>query len=186
MLESTLIPGSFLISPPSMSDTRFTNSVVMLAHHQDTSIGFCVNKPLKHTFKDIISELDIDVTIDPTIFWGGPVSQSTVWMLHDNSWNHPASISIDENWNMLSHITMFNQFNDSNKPDNFKIVMGCSSWAPDQLESELRGDPPWSQNHSWLVLKKPNPSLLIDIDTADLWKVATDLCVKQSVAQLMT
>lgn len=186
MLGSVLSPGNFLISPPSMSDSRFAKSVVMLTHHSDTSLGFCINKPLKHSFKEVIRELDIDLTFDPTVFWGGPVNQSTVWMLHDNSWTHPASIQINETWNMISHITMFNNFNDDYKPAHFKIIMGCSSWAPDQLESELRGDPPWSQNHSWLVLKDPSPSLLTDIDGEDLWKVTTDLCVKQSVSQLMT
>lgn len=185
MLDLGLVPGNFLISPPSMADSRFTNSVVMLTHHHESSLGFCMNKPLRHSFKEVISELDIDISFDPKIFWGGPVNQSTVWMIHDNSWHHPSSISIDEHWNMLSHITMFNHFNDNHRPEDFKILMGCSSWAPDQLESEIRGDPPWNQNQSWLVLKKPNPSLLTDIDTDDLWKVTTDLCVRQSVSQLM-
>lgn len=169
-----------------MSDYRFTQSVVMLTHHQDISLGFCINKPLKHNFREIVSELDVAISFDPTIFWGGPVNQGTVWMIHDNSWKHPASIAIDQNWNMLSHITMFDNFNDYSKPEHFKIVMGCSSWAPEQLESEMRGDPPWSPNHSWLVLRSPPPSLLIDIDSIDLWKISTDLCLKQSVSQLMT
>ena len=186
MLDIGLAPGNFLISPPSMADSRFTQSVVVLTHHRDTSLGFCINKPVKHSLREIVSELDIDISFDPTVFWGGPVNQSTVWMLHDNSWTHPAIIAIDENWNMLSHITMFDNFNDSYKPEYFKIVMGCSSWAPEQLESEMRGDPPWSQNHSWLILRSPPLSLLTEIDSADLWKVSTDLCLKQSVSQLMT
>jgi len=186
MLDLGLEPGNFLISPPSMSDSRFAKSVVMLTHHSDTSLGFCLNKPLKHSFKEVISELDIDISFDPSVYWGGPVNQSTVWMIHDNSWTHPASIAIDDTWNMLSHITMFNNFHDNDRPENFKIVMGCASWAHQQLESEMRGDPPWSPNQSWLVLRKPTPSLLTDIDTDDLWKVTTDLCVKQSVSQLMT
>ena len=169
-----------------MADSRFTQSVVVLTHHRDTSLGFCINKPVKHSLREIVSELDIDISFDPTVFWGGPVNQSTVWMLHDNSWAHPASIAIDEHWNMLSHITMFDNFSDGYKPEYFKIIMGCSSWAPEQLESEMRGDLPWSQNHSWLILRSPPLSLLTEIDSVDLWKVSTDLCLKQSVSQLMT
>jgi putative transcriptional regulator len=181
-----LAAGDWLVSPPSMKDPRFANSVVMLTYHNDNSLGFCLNKSLKHRFNDVVGTLSINLNPEPEIFWGGPVNQNTVWMIHDDTWGHPASIAIDENWNVLSHVTMFDDFNDDHKPNDFKILLGCSSWAPNQLISELRGDPPWNQNHSWLILKKPDPSLITEIDPEDLWKIATDLCLRQSVSQLMS
>ena len=179
-------PGDFLIAPPKMIDSRFSNSVILITHHAASSLGFCINKSLSHTLSEIIAEYNLDIPIDPMIYWGGPVSQNTVWMIHDNSWSHPSSLKIDDTWNVISHATMFNDFCNDNIPEQFRIVMGCASWAPEQLNSELRGDPPWSSNHSWLVLKEPDPGLISNIDPTDLWKVSTDLSLKQSVSQLMS
>jgi putative transcriptional regulator len=179
--------GDWLVSPPSMQDTRFVKVVVMITHHSETSLGFCINKNLKHRFCEVVgNSIAINLVPEPEVFWGGPVNPTTVWMIHDNTWNHPSSININKDWNILSHVTMFDGLNDEHKPKDFRIILGCASWAPYQLESELRGEPPWTKDHSWLVLKQPDPSLLTSVDPDDLWKVATDLCLRQSVSQLMS
>jgi len=179
--------GDWLVSPPNMQDRRFAESVIMITHHNETSLGFCLNKNLRHSISDVVgSSISVNLDPEPEVFWGGPVSPTTVWMIHDNAWSHPSSININDDWNIISHITMFDNLNDECRPQDFRIVLGCASWAPHQLEFELRGEPPWRKDHSWLVLKQPDYSLLTDIDPDDLWKVATDLCLKQSVSQLMS
>jgi putative AlgH/UPF0301 family transcriptional regulator len=74
-----------LIAPPAIPDQRFRKAVIMLTHDtQQGSFALCVNKPTNHTLQDILDDNDIDANLNFPLYWGGPVSQGTVWMLHDS------------------------------------------------------------------------------------------------------
>lgn len=179
-------PTDLLIAPPSIPDARFRNSVIMLTHTTDQgSFGLCVNRPLEHTIQDLM--LTVDVIIDPEVnwplYWGGPVSPTTVWMLHSSDWYlEEATQEIDHQWSMTSNIRMFELLAQGDIPQQFRIVCGYCAWAADQLERELEGLDPWQSKHSWLVANNLGPEWLFEQPVEELWSNSTTVSAHQAVA----
>lgn len=177
-----LIPGDVVIAPPRMQDTRFTKAVIMLTHfRRGATFGLCVNKPSHHTAADLTPELDIDLPVDIPLYWGGPVHPQTIWMLHSSEWQLEQTVEINEHWSMTSHTTMFHHLADGDWPNYFRITFGFCGWARGQLASELRGDPPWTPDSSWLTWQGPDNSKLLEVDPHDLWRVGTEQSSHQAV-----
>lgn len=168
-----------------MADTRFRESVIMLTHHRQHSVGFVLNKPTETGLREIVAPLGINLIRDWPVYWGGPVAASTVWILHDSGWQHPHSVAITDQWMMLSHVTMFDQFVDLSLPLHFRIFIGCASWAPEQLMMEIQGEPPWSPDTSWLTLKDPDQEMVLREDVDSHWSEATDQCVRAFTDQCL-
>lgn len=173
-----------LIAPPGLPDPRFRNTVLMLTHnHTQGSFALCVNKPTKYTLDTVIEASDMDIDHVPRIpvYWGGPVSSNSLWMIHSAEWGTPHTVALDKQWAMTSDVEMFQHIADCDYPRHFRIVMGYCSWGPSQLRTELEGIPPWNKQHSWLVAQNLGPSWLLDQDPEDIWASATTLSSHQAV-----
>lgn len=183
MLNRDLAPGDLLIAPPSMQDSRFARSVIMLTSVGMITSGFVLNRATDHSVNDLVSKMNLDLDEEIPVYWGGPVSPNTVWMLHDPDWQHDQTVQINEHWSATSHLSMFHHINDGDRPQRFRVFIGCASWAPGQLDHELEGTPPWTQNSSWLTVHRPDPDCLLDSDGDDLWTQATGMSRQQAVDQ---
>lgn len=173
-----------LIAPPAMPDPRFRRSVLMITHdHESGSFALCVNRPTEHTLVDVLRDSDIDIIAPPAIpvYWGGPVSTNSLWMVHSTDWVTDASAMISSAWAMTSSESMFHSLADGDCPKHFRIVMGYCSWAAGQLEAELNGQGPWQKQNSWLVAHNLGPEWLLEQPVEDLWTGATTLCSHQAV-----
>lgn len=176
--------GDILISPPNMPDPRFKNTVLLLTHDsEDGSFALCVNRPTKHLVSELVPDLDLQ--LDIPLYWGGPVSSQTVWMLHDRDWSVPNTLEVNEDWSMTSSLAMFHHLADNDRPKRFRIMYGYCSWAADQLQQELQGIRPWKRENSWLVAHGPDPEWLFDVEEDKLWPSAASLCANQAVASWM-
>lgn len=173
-----------LIAPPAMPDSRFRNSVLMLTHNNHSgSFALCVNKSMGFTLDEILEDSDIAVDNPPRlpVYWGGPVSSNSLWMVHSPDWVSEGTVMISSAWAMTSSAEMFHNLADGDCPRHFRIVMGYCAWAPDQLYKELNGLGPWKRQHSWLVAQNLGPEWLLDQPSEDLWAAATTLCSHQAV-----
>ena len=178
----TLDSSDLLIAPPKMPDLRFRKTVLMLTHeHENGMTALCVNKPTTHTLADIAREINLDVNINFPLYWGGPVNHGTIRMLHSNEWSIDSTLELNDQWSMTSNIAMFHHLADQDTPKFFRMMFGFCTWAPGQLEAELKGTPPWHHESSWLVAKNPGPEWLFESDPSQLWESATDLCSHQAV-----
>lgn len=176
------LPGDLLVAPPAMVDSRFEKTVLFLTHNNDVgSLAFCLNKQTDHTVNYILKEINIQLENNIPLFWGGPVNQNTIWMLHSKDWKIENTIDINKDWSLTSHVSMFHCLADGDEPEKFRVFFGQSSWGPGQLRGELEGDPPWSKNHSWLVVKKPNSDWLLQTSPKNLWISSTTLCGEQAI-----
>jgi len=175
--------GNLLISPPSMTDDRFDQSVLLLTHHKNEhgSFALCVNKPTQFTISEIADELELNGLPHYPLYWGGPVTQSSIWMLHSPEWSGTNTKNINENWSLTSHDSMFYHIADGDAPKYFRFMHGFCSWAPEQLESELKGNPPWTPKSSWLVAEDPGAEWLLECPEETMWEHATELCSSQAV-----
>ena len=188
MLDSTsrLIKGDCLIAPPRMQDSRFTKSVIMLTHFKSgAAFGLCLNKLSSHTVADLSPEIDCEMPHDVPLYWGGPVSAQTIWMLHSRDWNLDSTVEINEHWAMTSHVSMFHHLADGDRPRHYLMTFGFCGWSEGQLEAELRGSPPWTVESSWLTWRQPD-SHILQVDSSELWRVATEQSAHQAVSHWMT
>ena len=179
--------GDLLVSPPNIPDPRFNKSVILLTAHQNSegSFGLCINKPTEYSINDIIEPLSLQLDNDITVYWGGPMSSHTVWMIHEPGWAVNNTMVINEHWSLTSHESMFHHLADGDYPERYRFIIGHASWAPNQLEGEVNGESPWSHKHSWLIVKNPDPNWLVNIEIDKLWTGATGLCSQQTVLHWM-
>lgn len=179
--------GDLLIAPTTIPDSRFRDTVIMLCQHgPGGAMGLCLNKPSNHTLADLSQELEITLNPDTPIYWGGPVSPRTIWMLHSSEWSlDEHTVEINEEWSMTSNTRMFYHISDGDMPNRFRFMHGYAAWAADQLEAEVKGEHPWKPQHSWLIAQKPDPEWLFDMEENQLWAASASLCANQAVAQWM-
>lgn len=183
----TVNAGDLLIAPPNMLDPRFKSSVMLITHHDpDMSMGLCLNRITEHTLRSILEPIKLDLDIDPEIYWGGPVAQNTVWMLHDNGWRVDNTVKVNKDWSVTSHPHMFHLMADGNWPEKFRIMIGHAGWAPGQLEREVLGQEPWDHNHSWLIASNPDPGWILGCEPNQMWSMACSFCGQRAIETWMT
>jgi len=177
MLKAT----DLLIAPPELPDSTFRSAVILLMSHgtDQGSLGLCVNKTLDLS----VSNLDLGHGryIDAPIYWGGPVSRNTLWMLHSTEWTLNETVELSDSWAMTSNMEMFAAMADGFIPNQFRLFSGYCSWAPGQLDMELAGQHPWNPRHSWLTACSMGPEWMFELPPEDLWASATTLCCHQAV-----
>ena len=177
-----LEPGDLLVAPPTIVDSRFSKTVLLLTHYSEIgALALCVNRSTEHKINEILKELDIQLDNNIPLFWGGPVSPNTIWMLHSKDWKVETTIEINDDWNLTSHVSMFHHLADGDTPNHYRVFFGQASWGPGQLMGELEGDPPWSKQHSWLTVHNPKPDWLIQTEPRNLWIESTQICGEQAV-----
>ncbi len=155
--------GDFLISEPFMNDPIFGRTVVYLCEHNDDgSFGFIINRPTEVKVSDI---LDIATFCNETVFVGGPVEQNTLHFILRGDKGIEGSVEIAEDiyWggnfdHLLSKIE-----NKVIASEDVRFFVGYSGWSDGQLDAEM-------EEGFWIVQKKPNPSLLFDLESEQQWR----------------
>jgi putative transcriptional regulator len=177
--------GDLLVAPPQVQMGAFNETVILMGTVEpDGAQGWVMNRGTGHCLSEIVKDMGITLINDPELYWGGPVSPHTVWLLHDPGWSMSNTRQINEHWAVTSNEAMFHHIADGDAPRYFKIMLGYSGWAQDQLKDELQGEPPRKHNHSWLVLREPDTEWLAERDETELWREAIALSVQQTVDQL--
>lgn len=178
--------GDLLISPPNMPDPRFNRSVMFVTHHNSQgAYALCVNRATSHSLNEIVKPLGLNFQQDQPLYWGGPVSLSTVWMLHDRDWSVSNTMQINDHWNITSHEEMFHHLYKGHWPRRFRIMMGHATWDPGQLDAEVEGLEPWTHKDSWLTVTGPDPDWLMDLEPAQLWGSGCSMAAQQTVNSWM-
>lgn len=178
--------GDLLIAPTNMMDPRFRSTVILITQYTGLiTMGLCLNKTGDYSLEDINRDIPYRVEGNYPLYWGGPVHEQTVWLLHDSDWAARNTINIDDHWSVTSNTDMFRKLSEGYWPQRFRLMYGYASWRPGQLEQELEGSPPYNNRSSWLVLHDPDPDWLYETPEEDLWASAVQLCGLQAVAQWM-
>lgn len=178
--------GDALIAPANMVDMRFDKTVMLITQVNDTGhMALCLNRPTEYSLQDLLDKEEIGVgqKLDYLLYWGGPVNQNTIWMLHDPDWSVKNTLDVNERWSMTSHVSMFKRLAENDLPKWFRFFFGFAAWGPTQLELEIQGQHPWRKEHSWLIAKDIDPQWMVDTAEDDLWQEAIQLSANQAVEQ---
>jgi putative AlgH/UPF0301 family transcriptional regulator len=172
--------GDLIIAPPACKDPRFHKTVLFLASYPENTTAFCVNSISNLTVSKILDRTDIN--FDQKMYWGGPMYQQTIWLLHDPGWSMPNTMSVNEHWSITSNANMLESMLNGYIPSRYRLFHGCSTWAPGQLDMEINGDFPWTQDSSWLLAHDPDPDWLLDTDPEYMWDRAVEISGQQAVS----
>lgn len=132
--------GHFLIATADLLDPNFRRTVVLMLKHDITgAIGVIVNAPLSVTIADALGEtVESAQGVEDALHRGGPC-QGPLLVLHTDEVgtqilpgvNAIEIESRDDITSVLERAIL------SAPSRRIRYIVGCSGWAPDQLESEL-------------------------------------------------
>ena len=105
--------------------------------------------------------------------------------VHTPEWSIDQTVEVNEHWSMTSHRSMFYHLADRDQPKNFIMTFGFCGWARGQLQRELKGEPPYSVDSSWLTWQQPASDIL-DIAHDELWRIGCEQSSHQAVNSWMT
>jgi putative transcriptional regulator len=179
--------GKLLVAPPGMPDWRFQKTVVYIWRHDVSgACGVIINKKCNHpTFSHVCEEGQVKrkLEIDPPIFYGGPILNNRIGVLHSkdfvlgssNTGDHPLAFTLDKK--MLDLIAQ------GGGPKEKLITLGMSSWDQGQLEAELDAIPPKKQSMSWLVIPYDH-ALVFGPKREDMWEMCVSKAVENKTNEL--
>lgn len=154
--DETYLDGQLLIAMPSMSDPRFSRSVIYLcAHSSDGAMGIIVNQHAPHiNFSELLEQLNIiqdeeriivpDDLESMAVHVGGPVETGRGFVLHSaDYYAEDSTLPIEDGVCLTATIDILRAIARGNGPDQALLALGYAGWAPGQLESEI-------QSNGWL------------------------------------
>ncbi len=159
-----------LLAMPQVVDPYFRKSVVLLlAHQEEGSFGFIVNRRTELKVADILRDLKLEWGGDPESLarFGGPVQPQVGTVLFSADGDDaplPAlpgasevlpGLQVTQNLSELARLSV-------RPPQRFRLLLGYAGWGPGQLVSEiLRND--------WLTAPVA-PGLVFGGGTEGVWE----------------
>ena len=145
------IENNFLIATERMLDERFKKTlIVMLSNDQDGAWGLVINKqiglvPLEmliNITEDIKNEKKELYEVSIPIFWGGPVEETSIFILHTDDYRSKTTenykgFAITRDYQILFDIAA------GKGPNKSLVILGYSGWAAGQLEGEMDHSEHW-------------------------------------------
>lgn len=164
-METGIRAGCFLIANPTLRDPNFSRTVVLLCEHNDRgSMGLVINRPTPHTLAEAISGLPDRAT--QLLYWGGPVQQRVVLVLHRDKLDSPGAREIVDGMALgADSQALLGLLEKSACPtERVRVFSGYAGWGAGQLEAEML-------LHSWIVAPG-SAALVFHADPEQVWAEA--------------
>jgi putative transcriptional regulator len=174
--------GKLLVATPVLNgNVVFAQSVVYIYDDKRNGknprqiSGVILNKPSQFKISSLGSLKDIP--FDPSlemkfVYKGGPVSDTSVVLLHTNEWVSTNTLKADHNLSITSDLLMIEKLATGNEPKGWRMFAGMSVWTPEQLDTEI------NEQHAWLTCDPAN-HCVFDYDQEEQWLKALELCSSQ-------
>ncbi|MGA0533493.1 YqgE/AlgH family protein [Hansschlegelia sp. KR7-227] len=151
--RSGYLDGQVLVAMPSMSDDRFSRTVIYVcAHSAEGAMGIVVNKPAPHiSFPDLLVQLDVipagdeirlpDAAGAIQVLRGGPVESGRGFVLHSADFMiEDSTLPIDDGICLTATLDILKAIAKGAGPERALLALGYAGWAPGQLESEIQAN----------------------------------------------
>jgi putative transcriptional regulator len=186
------LDGQMLIAMPSMSDERFTRSLIYIcAHSSEGAMGIIVNQRASNiSFSDLLVQLEVIPAADLIelpqkagelqVLKGGPVETGRGFVLHSaDFFIENSTLPIDDGICLTATLDILKAIARGDGPASAVLALGYAGWGAGQLENEI-------QENGWLHC--PADTELIFGDDADhkyekaLGKLGVDIAQLSSQA----
>lgn len=142
--------GSLLASAPNLLDPNFMHTVSLMCEHGEAgAYGLVLNKPSSLTLDRLLPEHPILGSHPLPVFWGGPVGNDTLQVLHRYPDVITGGYEVAEGLMLGGDLdevaALFETGPIEAAMKGVRFVLGYAGWGAGQLESELAGG-------SWLPL----------------------------------
>lgn len=163
------LTGQMLLAMPSLSDARFTQSVIFIcAHNTHGAMGLILNRLLrKPKFEHLMQQLGIEPSPPQRmlpISLGGPVDEHRGFVLHSNDWSGEGSLDIDGSHTLSANLEVLQAVAAGAGPLRARLLLGYAGWSSGQLEEEIR-------HNSWLTAP-PDDEILYGTAYQTKWQRA--------------
>ena len=133
MTEPQSYRGHLLIAGPSLWDTNFRRSVVLIGDHdEEGALGVVLNRPSGSTIGEAVPTLSSLVGSDEPLYVGGPVQPDSVVILGDFLQPERAGLIAFDSVGFLVGDVDVGQTLGLRRA---RVFAGYAGWAPGQLES---------------------------------------------------
>ena len=135
------LQGKFLISSPNINDSVFKKSLIyIISDNEDGSMGIIVNKPAnKVNLTSLLSKNIKDMTLQPQVYYGGPVELDKGFILHTNDYtNDKNHIKLDNGLILSNDFSTIKKIVLGRGPSKSILALGYTGWSSFQLHAELK------------------------------------------------
>jgi len=161
--------GRLLVAQPSLTDTNFSKTVVLVLRHDATgAFGLIVNRFVEDVApRDVLALFDEEVPVsDQTVavHIGGPVQPATTLALHSPDFQTDRTDRVGDFMAVSPTADTLIATADGTGPRTLRIFFGYAGWAPGQLDQEI-------ESGSW-ALVDATADLVFAEDAAGVWAAA--------------
>lgn len=162
--EFALAPGRILISVPFFNDTFFNRSVVLLTDYEKEHVaGLIINHILPYRVNQLVDELHVE----SSMFLGGPVLPSSLFLLHNFEECKSASRIVPGVYVGYDQILLALIEHNAIPTLRYRFFMGYAGWSLGQLEDEI-------SKNMWVV-GNPTPELIFKTEPDKIWSTAVQI-----------
>ena len=163
------LKNTFLVAMPSMHETWFNQSVILICDHgHDSTMGIVLNKPMGMQLGELFEQLDIpcdDINLKGIpIYKGGPVQAERGFVLHSSYRDTSGTRKIGEDLYLSTSRDVLMDIAQGIGPDRFFIALGYAGWGENQLADEIRAN-------AWLNASADN-HIIFDLAIHDRWQAS--------------
>lgn len=143
LAPAATLSGQLLVALPSLSDPRFTRTVIyMVKHDARGATGLIINRP--------IGDVPISVLLKQTglpekgatgsikLHVGGPVEPTRISVLHSDDYKGPETTLLEGGMAVTSQPDILEAIAAGKGPRRTHFNVGFAGWGPGQLEEEIR------------------------------------------------
>ena len=154
---SISLSGQLLLASPSLADSTFDRSVIILAEHsaEQGALGVIMNHRTDTCVGDLLKDAEFAPLRKLPIYQGGPLSTSELTF---SSFSWSTKSKLDYQVRIPADLAA-RRVKDRNHIVH--ATLGHSAWSPGQLEDELK-------RNTWITAK-PSSSLLTTPHDLSLW-----------------
>ncbi len=158
-----LTDGKFLVATRKLIDPRFTQTVVLLIrYNKEGAMGLIINRPTKANLSEALPELPILKRFKETLFLGGPVDLSGMFVLLLTSEQPKAALRVFGHVYLSSSKEVLQErIPRLGGKEKLRVYAGYSGWGAGQLEGEIQ------QGH-WNVWHA-DAEVIFNMPAKDVW-----------------
>ena len=158
-----LAKGRFLIAGRGLRDPNFHETVVLLINYgREGAMGLVVNRNTGVGLSTLIPEAEGLADRQLTLFIGGPVSRTQMFMLFRSQDEAEGAEHVFDDVYVSSSEDLLDHILDAGEEESLRVYAGYAGWSPRQLDAEVKSG-------AWHIVSAEGDKVF-DPDPSQVWR----------------